>query len=208
MGTLRTRVLRSSSSVLPHATTGQRTRRLGFKETSVRPDGTSRNVSATRRKVGRPPRVAVRSRFSCTRKSRRRSDVVDDDYFCSSYRIFVRRKERDETARRTAVARSSRTRELRQMSDSTGLLDSKYSVRVQHTGLGQQTLGTGSRGTVVSSGNGLQRSRSPAQGTRDGRGAGGQEPRVHQNRPRRGVGEKKWIREWRSRIEQRLTVGG
>ena len=27
-------------------------------------------------------------------------------------------------------------------------------------------------------------------------------------RPRRGVGEKKWIREWRSRMEQRLAVGG
>ena len=79
MGILRTCVLRSSSSGLSHATTGQRTRRLGFKETSVRPDGTSRNVSATRRKVGRPPRVAVLSRFSCERKSRRRSDDVEND---------------------------------------------------------------------------------------------------------------------------------
>ena len=94
------------------------------------------------------------------------------------------------------------------MSDSKGLLDLSYFVRVQHTGLGQQTLGTGSRGTVVSSGNGLQSSRSPAPGTRDGKGAGGRETRVHQIRPRRGVGEKKWIREWRSRMEQRLAVGG
>ena len=94
------------------------------------------------------------------------------------------------------------------MSDTTGLLDQQHSERVRHTGLGQLTLGTGSRGTVVSSGNGLQRSRSPAPGTRDGKGAGGQETRVHQKRPRRGVGEKKWIREWRSRMEQRLAVGG
>ena len=65
-------------------------RRLGFKETSVRPDGASRNASATRRKVGRPPRVAVRSRFSCERKSGRRSDVADvEDYSGSSHRIFV-----------------------------------------------------------------------------------------------------------------------
>ena len=79
MGILCIHVLRSSSSGLSHATTGQRTRRLGFKKTSVRPDGTSRNVSATRRKVGRPPRVAVLSRFSCERKSRRRSDDVEND---------------------------------------------------------------------------------------------------------------------------------
>ena len=91
MGILRTCVVRSSSSGLSHATTGQRTRRLGAKETSVRPDGASRNASATRREVGRPPRVAVlvRSRFSCRRKGRRRSDAVDDDYYLSSYRIFV-----------------------------------------------------------------------------------------------------------------------
>ena len=52
-------------------------RRLGFKVTSVRPDGASRNASATRREVGRPPRVAVRSKLSCKRRSRRRSDAVD-----------------------------------------------------------------------------------------------------------------------------------
>ena len=101
----------------------------------------------------------------------------------------------------TAVASSSRTRELRQMSDTTGLLDQQHSVRVRRTGLGQLTLGTGSRGSVVSSGNELQRTRSPAQGTRDGKRTGGQETRVRQKRPKRGVEEKQWIREWRSRIE-------
>ena len=152
--------------------------------------------------------MAVRSRFSCERKSRRRSDDVENDGIVLLFASLFGEKKGMEKARMTTVASSSRTRELRQMSDSTGLLDSSYSGRAQHTGLGQQTLGTGSRGIVVSSGNGLQRRRSPAQGTRDGRRVGGQETRVRQKRPRQGVGEKKWIREWRSRMEQRLAVGG